>query len=236
MHVHLWTMSSDVTDEELSGLDALLSDEERRRAMSYRSMLDRRRFVAGRGLLRRALAHHCGVAAGELQIVGDRHTKPRLVLPAGRHPWRFSFTRSGALTMCVVAEAREVGIDIEQVTAIPQLGDVAQTALSPSEHAYWRSFPARQRQRVFHDLWTRKEALGKAEGHGMTPGLHEVEVPALSVPLGGVHCFGRWTLTRVEPGPDHVGNLVVETVAGDAPFAEVTDTRESAGRKCRTFR
>ncbi len=236
MEIHIGSASLDVADDELAALEALLSGDERARAAAYRSALDGRRFVAGRGLLRQAVARHCGGAPAAVGFVGERHTKPRLVLVEGRHRWQFSFTRSDRRAMWVLSENREVGIDIERVAEIPHLDAVAKTAFSPREHASWLAMPENDRLQAFYDLWTRKEALGKAEGHGMTPGLHEVEAPVTPIPTGSVHPFGRWLLSRLEPGPGYVGHVMVQSLAGDPSWHGVSDEPEGVGSVRRTFR
>jgi 4'-phosphopantetheinyl transferase len=220
----------------LSGVDlrqaGTLDDGERQRAASFGSELQRDRFLAGRIALRRQAAKAAGVGAGELQADYDCrectrndhvHGTPRYQAGPSGPTVLASLSRAG--DWCLLAATTDeqvlgVGVDLEGSTAAGFEGFGA-VALSEREREYLQSVEPALRPRVQTLLWTRKEAVLKALGRGLSvvdPSLVDVAgpVPLLpdflqaapaqplvtGVPLvagqeGGPH---RWLVDAVEPG------------------------------------
>ncbi|MGX6449922.1 4'-phosphopantetheinyl transferase family protein, partial [Patulibacter sp. S7RM1-6] len=86
-------------------------------------------------------------------------------------PLPLSIAHAGALVLvAVAADGRPVGIDVEggpDAARIvgPELEDAAAT---PAERAALRALPAAAGADAFLTLWTRKEAVLKATGRGLT--------------------------------------------------------------------
>jgi 4'-phosphopantetheinyl transferase len=164
--VHVWRGSLDVSPERLHGLAALLSPDELERASRYRFPLHRDHFIAGRGYLRELLAGHIGQPPETIQFKLSRYGKPEV---EGIH---FNITHSDHHLLIAVAQD-PVGIDLEIKRAIPELEGLASNVLSERELAFWPQAP---RIDSFLALWTRKEALLKGVGLGITEHLKNVSV------------------------------------------------------------
>lgn len=80
-------------------------------------------------------------------------------------PLYFSLSHSGEYVLCAVS-CREVGADIQKIQPA-DVGKLAKRFFSGSEYlALERCGPAEERQRLFFELWSRKEAYGKLTGEG----------------------------------------------------------------------
>jgi 4'-phosphopantetheinyl transferase len=162
-------------NDDASAWAALLSEEERRRAAQFRRPLDAVRFVAFRGFLRAVLGEALGIAPAAVAFAVGTWGKPAL---AGPRPLdlRFNLSHADDLSVVVLAIGREVGVDIEAVPdALPDPGTLA-VALSPRERGALARIPADRRAAGFSDLWTRKEAVLKAAGCGLTRNPAEVDI------------------------------------------------------------
>ena len=81
----------------------------------------------------------------------------------------------------------------------------------------YAALPPEQRVRAFFQGWVRKEAFIKARGEGVTLGLDRFDVslepgrPAalLATPFDPPEA-DRWSMTGIDPGPDHIAAAVVE--------------------------
>lgn len=154
------------------GLVALLDDHERGRLARFRRAADRARYVAAHALARLVLGDAVDRSPAELALnrtcrCGAQHGKP--ALPGGPG---FSLTHAGDL-VGVAVHAGEVGLDVEQVRPLADLAAMAAHACSPVETA-----PDAE---TFFALWTRKEALLKATGTGLSAPMSAITLAATGV-------------------------------------------------------
>jgi 4'-phosphopantetheinyl transferase len=196
--VHVWRVSLLRSPEATSGLRALLSAEEARRADTQAGERLQRRFVVAHAETRRILAGYVGQDPRSLLFAVHPEGKPYLS-DAGRE-LRFNLSHSGELALLAVSSHREVGIDVEWVDPRRELSGLL-PAFAADERAALERVPAEERRAALFAAWTRKEARLKATGRGIGWGLaagNRLEDP------------GRWTLFDIECGADYRGTLAAE--------------------------
>jgi 4'-phosphopantetheinyl transferase len=159
----------DATSEELRALEAWLSPAEVKRADRFFFQRHRRRYVVARARLRQLLGQRLGVAPQDIALVYGANGKPRLADEA----MRFSVSHSGEIALFAFSEAREVGVDIEAVRPIDSADTIAAHILSRGELRAYAA--ARDKVAAFLRFWTRKEALAKALGDGLSIPLEKLE-------------------------------------------------------------
>ena len=142
----------------------LLSAEERTRAARLRFPRHRREFIAGRTLLRTALAMNHPTTAAEWRFTANAHGKPAAEPECGLS---FNLTNCEELVACLVGGGAEVGIDAEPLTRAEQILALAMRVFSPLEQAQLEALPAAQRADRALSLWVLKEAYIKARGLGL---------------------------------------------------------------------
>jgi 4'-phosphopantetheinyl transferase len=204
--------SLDLSDSRLADLTLSLSEDERARAARFRFDKDRRRFIAGRGLLRELLGWLLRVEASLLVFGYTGRGKPVLAAPASGHSLHFNLAHADSLAVYAVAWEHEVGIDIERLRTIMGADAIAERFFSEKEFAQWRSVSCRQQMEAFFNCWTRKEACLKATGDGLSESLDQVEVsliPGQPVQLLNMPCYSRtvtrWLLQSLSLGPAYLG-------------------------------
>lgn len=147
----------------------LLSEEEADRAGRYRQAVDRKSFVAGRGVVRELAAAAAGVPESAISIKTTARGKP--FVEGMQEIFQFSISHSAEYLAILWHQGPEsVGVDIEKLRADFDYDAVV--------HHY---FSEKERQQIqsaadFFKLWTRKEALLKALGTGLVDELKGVEV------------------------------------------------------------
>lgn len=147
---------------------------ERARAGRFRHALDAARHLAGRALARRMLG-----SGPERPLTAEFAASPwgkPLCPPAPD----FSIAHAGAMVWVAVCHAGPVGVDVERTLPLPDVEGLA-AQLHPQECAEILGRTGAERTAAFYRCWTRKEAVLKALGRG------------LSLPLPGF---------RVRVGPD----------------------------------
>lgn len=124
-----------------------------------------------REILGQLLCRHAGAAVA-----------PRLALgPQGKPfapEWpelQFNLSHSGAFGLIALARGVPVGVDIEARRRRIDAGSLAQRFFSAGEAAALGALEEARRQETFLALWTRKEALLKALGSGLSFGLDRVQ-------------------------------------------------------------
>ncbi len=153
------------TDEDVRGLLATLPEWRRERALAFRHEQGRRECVLSFVLLREVLREEYGVE--ELPEFGYmEHGKPFLANMPEIH---FSISHCKTAVACVVGN-RPVGIDVECRGRYRE--SVARHVLSDEEMA--AVLNADDRDCVFLKLWTRKEAVLKLAGEGVSGDMKDV--------------------------------------------------------------
>lgn len=209
--VHVWCAS--LAAPGLQRLGALLSMDERDRAVRFRFDTDRHRFVARRGLLRAILGRYLGLDPGSLCFTYGMNGKPDL------HglPLQFNASTSAGRAVYAVCLDRCVGIDLEQNRSMPDLEQIVRSFFFAAEREAFLALEPGLRRDAFFRCWTRKEALMKAHGDGVSVALNRWEVsllpgePATLRHVDGcIQAAGNWRLFDVSAGSGYVSALAVE--------------------------
>lgn len=200
----VWRFLLDRASEEVVSLAALLDGEEQTRADRFVFPQDRARFIVGRATLRRLLSTQLGVPPKAVRFRYGAGGKPEL--PCGT--LCFNLAHAGGLALVAFAP-RPVGIDVEPRRAIAEARGIADQVFCAGERAFLSTVPESGRADAFLRLWTRKEALIKASGHGLGADLHALDVSAAAgLPWLDMRTRERtWRLWDVEIGPDHLAAL-----------------------------
>jgi 4'-phosphopantetheinyl transferase len=216
----------DLAPEDISALEAFLSDAERQRADRFVFDCDRRRFIVARARLRELLAKRLGVEPESIELEYGTHGKPALARRRPGPDLRFNVSHSEDVAVYAFSWGRETGIDVEAVRVIRDADDLAARFFSRCENEAYRALDARDKPLGFFNCWTRKEALIKAIGDGL---YHPLDCFDVSLAPGeparilrvegksGDHC--GWCLDSFSPAPGFVAAVVTESRKRHADFA-----------------
>ncbi|MGH8335418.1 MAG: 4'-phosphopantetheinyl transferase family protein [Gammaproteobacteria bacterium] len=142
-------------------LEKPLNAQEIHRADRFLSGGQRARFVIARGMMRRILGHLASCGPDEIAFEYGPAGKP--FVSGGP---RFNLSHSGDMAMLAVSANREVGVDIERIRNVER--DLAARFFSSEEVRYLDALPADGWLGGFFRIWTRKEAVVKALGCGLS--------------------------------------------------------------------
>ncbi len=147
--------------------------------------------AAAKDAVRRLLASRFGlaVAAADVEILPDAHGRPEV-----HGAWRdrlglrpvVSIAHSGGLAVALAAlDGRSlVGIDIEQLSR--RTDGYATLAFAPHERQLVSALDDETRREWHLRMWCAKEAVGKALGRGLAPGLGAMQVTEARLADGAV--------------------------------------------------
>jgi len=199
--VHLWRFSL-----ELGPLAPdLLDPQEKSRAQRLRSPRKAAAFIAGRTRLRQILSLYLMTDPRDASFDCNAHGKPSLSGAEARGI-SFNLSHSGDWGLCAVAQGREVGVDLEQVSDDLAFEPLAKRFFSAAEFCWLRNSPGGRRRRNFYRLWTRKESWLKGKGGGFS----EPKLTLDPVHIAGTSAFAEdWWLSNVPVKRGYVGALAV---------------------------
>ncbi|MGH3615843.1 MAG: 4'-phosphopantetheinyl transferase family protein [Pseudonocardia sp.] len=208
-----------VDPAERPGLLDLLDEHERERFLRFHRAADRARYLAAHALVRLVLGDLLGSPPAALELdrtcrCGQQHGKPRLL---GVGAPGFSLTHAGALVGVAVRPDDAVGLDVEHVRELTDLAGMARHVQSPAELARRcgsADAPA------FFTAWTRKEALLKATGDGLSTPMSTITLSptgaAVQTWIGEGAPDGPVWLRDLRPAPGYAA-----AVAGPGAIAPV---------------
>ena len=211
--VRVWTFPLDPSEDVVVRLSGVLSPDEQARADRFVFDRDRRRFRAARGWLRTLLGRCLEIDPAAVRFEYSKTGKP--CLPAA--PLHFNLAHSDDLAVVAVTGVAPVGIDVERVRPLEHAADLVARFFSPRETRVFQSLPSDRQLTAFFNLWTRKEAVLKATGAGLTTPLHRVEVSFLpDAPARLIAIDQRpdlaaaWRIDHLSPCDGFVGAVAIE--------------------------
>jgi 4'-phosphopantetheinyl transferase len=205
-HIHAWFVSLDCNAHGERDWRALLSPEERERAAQFRFDRDRDRYIAAHGILRLILNSYL------LQL-------PSLIYGANGKPalacgsLHFNLSHAEDRAVIAVSATAELGVDLERVRVESDADSIAEICFSPSERRALSLLPQSLQAEAFFKCWTRKEALVKALGDGLSYPLTAFSVslnepPRILELAGDEHAAAQWSVRHLAPEPGYVGAIV----------------------------
>jgi len=228
---HVWKASLDQPASIIQMLEQTLSMDEKKRAGCFYFEKDRRRFIVGRGLLRTILGGYLGIEPMRLEFCYGKNGKPKLADKFGEMSINFNLSHSGNLALYGFTRDGKIGVDIERIRKIPDMGKIAEQFFSVRENTVFHSLPTDKRQEAFYILWTLKEAFIKATGEGFAQPFHTFDVtlapgePAELMNLSNdLKEKSDWSLYTLSPNSGYVGAIAV--YVHDRPMAYFKVERE----------
>lgn len=210
---HLWRFDLHRVPAEWSA--RLLSRDEGARATRFRFDVHRRRFVAGRAVVRTILGRYMAREPSRLEFRYGPQGKPALRSTSNV---AFNLSHSDALALLVVASVDPLGVDVERIRFIPEMQAIARRMFSDPEASEVLAASNPLRTLKFFRCWTRKEAVVKALGGGLSIDLADFGVslgpqPRVLSIHGDAREANEWTMTEVEPAPGYVAAVAIRSAS-----------------------
>ena len=125
--------------------------------------------------------------------------------PFVQHPLQFSVTHSADVIAYAFCLGTRVGIDVERVDPAIDMSLLAERIFSAPELRSFEGLGHREKLAMLFATWTRKEALLKALGTGLTRSMSEIELP--------IEFVLRPQVGSVPPWPHRVMQCLVAEVS-----------------------
>jgi 4'-phosphopantetheinyl transferase len=212
--VHLWAWAFPPGVANLSAHIEVLDHQERERMRRFHFAPDRERYAVAHTNLRRILGAYLNRPPEKICFRANRFGKPEL---AGEASLNFSLSHCRSMAVLAVAHGQPVGVDVEDVRPVEP--GVADMHFSAIELSHLKRLHGDAWLSGFYRCWTRKEAILKAEGVGLSRALDSFDVGLLPdqppLLLGTRERFSHpWTLHDLLPSPGTIGALATAQKPG----------------------
>jgi 4'-phosphopantetheinyl transferase len=208
----VWRLRLDLAPAAIARLRSVLTDDERVRADRFHADRHRHRFIACRAQVRKLLAGYLKERPERIDFRHGPQGKPALGASSSESGIQFNVSNSHEMALCAVALQCELGVDIEHLREGRDHEGLAARFFAPQEVEALSDLPADRRTAAFFNCWTRKEAVLKAVGIGLSFPLDRLVVTLAPSDAARVLAFdgtpaaaGNWWLEHLEPAPGYVG-------------------------------
>ena len=175
--VHLWAWTLDPAAVDLPSHIEILDGQERERMQRFHFAPDRARYAVSHANLRTILGSYLHQPAASVRFHTNGFGKPELDHSDASSSLHFNLSHCRSIALLAVANGGPVGVDVEEVRPIEP--EVADSHFSARERSQLRELQGDAWLAGFYRCWTRKEAILKAEGVGLSHALDSFDVSLL---------------------------------------------------------
>ncbi len=232
-----WSDTREMSTEQVAAWLSELPVRERERYARFQHAETAQEYLLGRRLVRAWLHALTGHPSADWVFEEGPRGRPEIAAPATT--LRFNLAHSGGVVACVMTNAHEAGVDVEDLQRRAVERDLWHRFCAPSEAADIEVHPQSEQQRRFLTYWTLKEAYLKARGLGIAVHLADIAFdlsgpqPRITFRESLAGTPDTWQFAVAEVPPHH---LISWCVAGDpsahtmVPVTEVRAIQLSGAR------
>jgi 4'-phosphopantetheinyl transferase len=163
--IHVWPIDLHLAPTQIMQQRKLLSSDELERVQRLHDANHQRRFIVARSFLRIILSSYLDTPPEEIVFAYTEHNK--VFLADTTSAIQFNLSHSADKAVIAINKHFPIGIDIEKIQAKSFLA-IAKRFFSPEEYAELSQLPDNEASSAFFCLWSRKEAVVKAVGKGLS--------------------------------------------------------------------
>lgn len=211
--IHLWRANLD----EQSHTTALLSMDEKTRALRFKFPIHQQRFIAARSILRCLLARYLNQPPESFDFKYTEHGKPYLF----NQSIYFNISHANQWALYAVSTEEKIGVDIEHIREDTETTSIAQRFFSMHENKIFNQLSSEQKKTAFFRLWTCKEAFIKAVGEGLSFPLKDFDIEIkentarlLSI-KGDKKMAQQWSILEIPAPENYKAALAAKTEITD---------------------
>ncbi len=153
------------------------------------------------------LAQQLGAAPGSLPLQRDARGRPELHGPLAHLGTGWSHSHGRLLV--ALGEGVRLGVDLEPLRPRPRMAEIIERFFHPAEQDWLLGLDEDARHPWFFRVWCAKEAILKAQGQGISFGLHRLQLapdPGGALQLAWcdpeLGAAARWTLHEWQAADD----------------------------------
>lgn len=173
--IHIWKFEIDKSENSPSSYIHLLDTNEKERASKFRFSTDRDQFLWGRILLKQLLGNYLNINPKSITVKTTADGKP--IFEKIEHQ-QIHFNLSHSHNCIILGFSKSpIGVDIEHVSRKVNIEQICRNHFSDAEQNLIQTTTSTEnKESIFFDIWTKKEALIKGIGKGLGIPLQSLNV------------------------------------------------------------
>lgn len=216
--IHIWQASLDYNKSKFNLLIGSLSEDEIERSNRFYFEKDRMQFIVRRGILKQIISKYLEINPKNLLFEYNPFGKPFLVTNSLKNNIKFNMSHSKNMALYCISSQKDVGIDIEFTQKKVEFHLIIERFFSHNEKAFIQKITTNKRKEAFFKIWTRKEAILKAIGKGISFPLEKVDVSfnkenfiiRINDNDDGQCTESSWYVEDLLPTKDYVASIAIE--------------------------
>ncbi len=209
IHLFIFTLNQNAIIVE--SMMKILNEAETEKVLRMKFVKDQNRVIQSIGNLKIILSRYMNCKPEEIILSANKFGKPEIV---SESRLKFNYSHSGEMIVYAFNMDSDIGIDLEKIVTVPDIDQLAMQIFSSREIILLKSIHNEtDKLTFFYQVWTRKEALLKAIGTGLTNDLREITVLDKITDL--VHSPNyirfddkKWFVNELKLPTGYIGNVV----------------------------
>ena len=202
-----------------------LSIKEQEQAKKYYNKVLANRYIISHGILRSILSYYVDQSPSSLELINNTYSKPFLK----NSNIEFNMSHSRNMVCYVIAFNNKIGVDIEFYDNSIDIMEISEVVFTKKEIKLIKSLNNKEKYKIFYTFWTKKEALVKAIGKGLSYPINTIEVIKL---LSGKNILltdrnnelqQKWYCYELEISKDYSGAIGIQNKIDDLVYLEMND-------------
>lgn len=174
--IHIYIFDFSINNSLFAEKFNLLSEEEKVKVERYKFTVDKMRAIKTYVLRRLILSKYLYVSPEKIIFSYNQNGKPSIA-NSDSHKLHFNYAHTGETVVFALNRNCEIGVDIELIKNIPELELLVQKYLSDEEiYLFDKIKNSYNKLKYFYKIWTRKEALLKGIGKGISDEMRNFSV------------------------------------------------------------
>ena len=215
--IHIW---STTIDEQYAKLltHSYLSVNEKRNAARFIYEIDAFLFSVRHNLLRIILGNYLNCDPTKIKFNSNHYQKPHIAHP--KTNIQFNISASSNRFVASFSLQHTIGVDIEVIRQIEDVKQLASDYFTVQESNWLESQPESMKTTAFFQLWSKKEALVKAIGKGLSIQLNTIDV-LLDTPID--YGDNSWHIRPLTLFDDCTGAIAMNTLPAKISYYTTED-------------
>jgi 4'-phosphopantetheinyl transferase len=171
--IHIWSATIDERYEKLLA-NSYLSVNENRNAKKFSYDIDSFLFTVRHNLLRIILGEYLSCHPSKPKFNSNHYQKPHITHP--KTNIQFNISACSNRFVAVFCQRHSIGIDIELIRKIDDIKQLTSDYFTSNETEWVFSHHELLLETAFFNIWSKKEALAKAIGKGLSIGINHFDM------------------------------------------------------------
>jgi 4'-phosphopantetheinyl transferase len=191
--IHIWRVKSNITEDSLPyNALKILSHTEALKADDFKCKINRSNFLVSRIALRKIISLYTKIQPYQVNYIYNSFGKPLINLPCDNLHFNLSHTTDNIV---IALSKSPIGIDLEFINPKLNLSELAEYVFCKNENDKFQTLSTLKKRIYFYNIWTRKEALLKAIGIGMTVNFNQIDICNIK----DDYIYSQWNIEPIKP-------------------------------------